>query len=272
MNVYPPTPILIVANGPSKPRFSFFAASMPPSMAPKNISIRYPTLIFAFGHLSERPAKPPTLETIIFRSRLLCADLKERDVVSKRRIFCTGERRGGKPIDRSALYLILNNRTYFGETTHKGSSYPGEYQAIVPSELFNAVQQRLADLRPPIKSISRASQDAPYVGLIFDETREAMLPTYAIKRPGLRYRYYVSKPATKGERSGAAVSRIPAPPFDAFMSAIMARLGFSVSDHNEQLRSTVRKIEIQSGSIVVRFDRNNVLARWRAAKPDDGVA
>jgi site-specific DNA recombinase len=201
--------------------------------------------------------------------RLLCADLKERDVVSKRRIFCTGERRGGKPIDRSALYLILNNRTYLGETTHKGASYPGEHQAIVPSELFNAVQQRIADLRPPIKSISRASQDAPYASLIFDETGEPMLPTYSVKRPGIRYRYYVSKPATRGERSGATISRIPAPPFEAFMSGIMARLDLPVSDHNEQLRLTVQRIDIQSGSIVVRFDRANVLARWRAAKPDD---
>ena len=25
----------------------------------------------------------------------------------------------GKPIGRSALYLIQNNRTYLGETTHK---------------------------------------------------------------------------------------------------------------------------------------------------------
>ncbi len=55
--------------------------------------------------------------------RLLCANLKERDVVSKRRMFCTGERRGGKPIDPSALYLILNNRTYLGETTHKGGPH-----------------------------------------------------------------------------------------------------------------------------------------------------
>ncbi len=54
------------------------------------------------------------------------------------------------------------------------------------------------------------------------------------------------------------------------MSGTMARLDLPISDHNEQLRSTVRRIEIQSGSIVVRFDqRANVLARWRAAKPDD---
>jgi hypothetical protein len=32
-------------------------------------------------------------------------------------MFRTGDRRGGNLIGRSALYLILNNRTYLGETT-----------------------------------------------------------------------------------------------------------------------------------------------------------
>ena len=49
----------------------------------------------------------------------------------------TGATRGGKPIERSAIYCILNNRAYVGETTHKGSSYPGEHEAIVPRELFD---------------------------------------------------------------------------------------------------------------------------------------
>ena len=80
--------------------------------------------------------------------RLLCADLSERGTVSKHRTFLTGERRGGKPMGRSALYLILNNRTYLGETTHKGASYPGEHGAIVPRALFDAVQERLAELAP----------------------------------------------------------------------------------------------------------------------------
>src|SRR5205823_5705267 len=94
---------------------------------------------------------------------------------------------GGKPIGRSALYLILNNRTYLGETTHKSASYPGEHQAIVPRALFDAAQKRLAELAPPICGRQRLLQDAPFAGLVFDETGAVMLPTYAIKHPGLRY-------------------------------------------------------------------------------------
>ena len=39
--------------------------------------------------------------------------------------------RRGKPIDKGSLYKLLNNRTYLGEAVHKGTSYPGEHEAIV---------------------------------------------------------------------------------------------------------------------------------------------
>jgi DNA invertase Pin-like site-specific DNA recombinase len=74
------------------------------------------------------PAEAETVRHIFQRYldlgcvRLLCSDLKEQGIVSKPRVFSAGARRGGKPIERSALYCILNNRTYIGETNHKGIS------------------------------------------------------------------------------------------------------------------------------------------------------
>ena len=38
-----------------------------------------------------------------------------------------GKHRPGKPIDKGAIYKILNNRVYLGEAVHKGTSYPGEH-------------------------------------------------------------------------------------------------------------------------------------------------
>ncbi len=219
------------------------------------------------------PAEAETVRLIFKRYlelgcvRLLCADLKERGVVSKLRISGTGENCGGKEMGRSALFCILNNRAYIGETTHKGASYPGEHKAIVPRDIFDAVQQRLADLGPPLSGKARLQQDAPYAGLLFDETGTAMLPTYSIKPGGRRYRYYASRPTLKGEHSKAAISRIPAPPFEAFMSGIMQRLGLAQSNQGDKIRSVVRRIEIQPNSIVVQFDRVNVLELWRTANP-----
>src|SRR6202789_2162625 len=52
-------------------------------------------------------------------ARLLCTDLAERGIVSKRRTFQNGQTRGGNPIAQNAVYLMLKNRVYIGETTHK---------------------------------------------------------------------------------------------------------------------------------------------------------
>src|SRR6185437_15803321 len=45
----------------------------------------------------------------------------------------------GKPIDKGYLYRVLNNRVYLGEAVHKGSSYPGEHELIVETDLWDRV-------------------------------------------------------------------------------------------------------------------------------------
>jgi hypothetical protein len=35
------------------------------------------------------------------------------------------------------LYKLLNNRVYIGEAVHKGTSYPGEHEAIVDRALWD---------------------------------------------------------------------------------------------------------------------------------------
>jgi len=42
-----------------------------------------------------------------------------------------GRHRPGKPIDKGALYKILNNRVYLGEAVHKGTPHVGEHAAII---------------------------------------------------------------------------------------------------------------------------------------------
>ena len=193
--------------------------------------------------------------------RLLCAYLKERCIVSKPRVFSTGKTRGGKPIERSALYCILNNRTYLGETTHKGKSYPGEHDAIVSRQLFDRVQSRLAELRPPVTVGTRERQDVPLAGLLFDEIGTPMLPTYTVKGQSRRYRYYVSRPAMKGEASNAAISRISAPPLEGLLTRLLQRMGLSA----DEPRATIQRIDILANSIAIHFKRADTIALWRSA-------
>lgn len=218
------------------------------------------------------PAEAETVRLIFRRYvdlgcvRLLCVDLKERGVVSKPRVLKTGTPRGAKPIGRSALYCILNNRTYIGETTHKGRSYPGEHEAIVPCEVFDRVQQQLAELRPPVTVGARVSQDAPYAGLLFDETGAPMVPSYTVKGKSQRYRYYVSRPAMKGEPSKASIPRISAPPFEGLVSSVLQRLGLPA----DQPRSVVQRIDVQPNDVVIRLSRADAIALWRSAAAEAG--
>src|SRR5229473_1488683 len=55
--------------------------------------------------------------------RLLKEELDAAGIRSKRWTSSVGRRWGGKPLARSALYLMLQNRIYRGEITHKDEHY-----------------------------------------------------------------------------------------------------------------------------------------------------
>ncbi len=137
-------------------------------------------------------------------------ELTVAGITSKRRIRPDGTEYGGQKLSRGALYLILRNRIYRGETTHKGNAYPGEHPAIVDKALWDDVQAVLAKNRVERVSGVRAKTPSLLTGLIFDETGERLTPTFSVKK-GTRYRYYVSTSLITGAgRDRAAGRRIPA--------------------------------------------------------------
>jgi site-specific DNA recombinase len=142
--------------------------------------------------------------------RALHDELARDGVRSKRRARADGATYGGQIFSRGALYLLLQNRLYRGEITHRGSAYPGEHPAIVEQSLWDEVQTVLANNR--IERISRASAKHPslLVGILFDGTGERLTPTYSVKK-GTRYRYYVSTALLTGRNSSV---RMRVPPGD----------------------------------------------------------
>ncbi|MGB6799383.1 MAG: recombinase family protein, partial [Xanthobacteraceae bacterium] len=79
--------------------------------------------------------------------RALADELAAAGIKSKRRIHTDGTEYGHQRFSHGALYLLLQNRTYLGEATHKGNSYPGEHTAIVGKPLWGAVQAALGENR-----------------------------------------------------------------------------------------------------------------------------
>lgn len=55
--------------------------------------------------------------------------------------------RGGKPLARGALYLMLKNRIYRSEIVHKDKAYPSLHEAIVHEALWEMLEAALAENR-----------------------------------------------------------------------------------------------------------------------------
>ncbi len=137
-------------------------------------------------------------------------ELADAGIRSKRRMRPDGTEYGGQKFSRGALYLILQNRLYLGEVTHKEQSYPGEHPAIIDKPLWEEVQTVLAANRVERANGARGRHPSLLTGMVFDETGERMTPTHAVKK-GTRYRYYVSTSLVTGTgKKRSSGRRIPA--------------------------------------------------------------
>lgn len=160
----------------------------------------------------------PEAETVraIFRRYLqlpgtvsLRDELERKGVRSKTWVSQSGKQKGGAVFSRGGLNYLLRNRLYVGEIVHRGRAYPGKHQAIVPRDLFEAVQQKLDTRAPAPVEIESKGRRAMLLGKVFDDAGNAMTSAHGNKR-GKRYFYYVSTALNTGKPRGS-VSRVSAP-------------------------------------------------------------
>ena len=147
----------------------------------------------------------------------------------------------GKPVDKGALYKLLNNRVYVGEAVHKGKSYPGEHAAIVDRETWDRVHAILRESPRTRAANSRAQTPALLKGLLYGPDGATFSPTHTRKAKRL-YRYYVSQTVLKHGAGSCSVGRVPAAEIEA---AVI-----------DQLRAVFRQPEI-------------VVGTWKAAREQD---
>lgn len=143
--------------------------------------------------------------------------------------------KSGRPLDKSDVYKLLNNRTYVGEATHKGNVYPGEHEAIVSRDLWDRAHAIL-QVSPRVRA-RRNRQQAPALlrGLIFGVDGRALSPTHCVKK-GRQYRYYVAQQVLKAQAAEDAgiVRRISAA---AIETAVV-----------DQVRALLRQPEVVVGT------------------------
>jgi hypothetical protein len=115
----------------------------------------------------------------------------------------------GQLLDKGVLYRLLNNRVYIGEAVHKGTSYPGEHEAIIDRSLWDKVHAIMKESPRKRGARNRAQTPALLKGLIFGPTGCAMTPTHT-RKAGRLYRYYISTGVLRGSSPDCPVQRIPA--------------------------------------------------------------
>jgi DNA invertase Pin-like site-specific DNA recombinase len=136
--------------------------------------------------------------------------LEKNNIRSKKRLSKTGNVSGDSVFSRGALYLMLQNRVYLGEITHKGTPYPGQHPAIIDRALWDRVQLQLKDNVQGERRRPRITSTSLLTGLVYDEAGNLFTPSHATKK-GRRYRYYVSRSVIKGRaKDQTGPVRLPA--------------------------------------------------------------
>ena len=131
----------------------------------------------------------------------------------------------GKLIDKGFIYKLINNRVYLGEAVHKGTSYPGEHEAIISQDLWDDVHAILTESPRARGARNRVGTDALLKGIIFAANGSAMTPTFTRKGERL-YHYYVSMDLLRNRETpdGAGPARLPAAMVEGAVVAEMRRL------------------------------------------------
>lgn len=204
----------------------------------------------------------------------------------------SGLHRGGCIFRRGTLYHLLSNRIYRGLIVHKGKAYPGEHEAVVDKELWEAVQALLAANACGPSRRLRHQHPSLLTGKIVDGENRQMSPSHATKSRR-RYRYYATRSdqldGTRAwrvsahdleqlvcsniaekllnqqfilELSGAATDaeRLQSVTADACLIASALSSG-SAHAKAELLESLVRQVRLDEDRVEVELDRKALQAR-----------
>ena len=156
--------------------------------------------------------------------RLVEEELRQRRTTLPVRTRVSGTPFGGGPFSRGQIYKILSNPIYIGRIPHGKTSHAGLHPAIITSDVWDAVQAKLADNLQGSRTRVRAASPSLLAGKLVDDAGRPLISTHASKAAAgpsgtTRYRYYAG-----GEGSGI---RLPALEIEA---AVTDRIAAAFDD------------------------------------------
>jgi DNA invertase Pin-like site-specific DNA recombinase len=193
------------------------------------------------------------------------------------RISRKGNRSGGVSYSRGALFHLLKNRIYLGEIVHGDAAMPGRHPAIVDTDLFDAVQQRLKANAVTHRDRPLRSADLPLKGFVHDADGNRMSPSFGYGRGGKVYRYYVSAPLQQGgklDRRDGALRRVRAEALhEVVEAALVSRHGHGGDLPLAALLAPVTRIDLLDEEVRITFRVDRLLpAARKGLEPVTGDA
>jgi len=125
--------------------------------------------------------------------RKLKEELDANCIRTPERVRNSGKAYGGREFSKGHLYIILSNPIYSGQIAHKDKTYPGKHPAIIPQDLWNAVQAKMAENRKGYKKKRSVPSASLLTGRLYDSQGHRLISSHSQKQ-SRRYRYYVSEP------------------------------------------------------------------------------
>jgi len=201
--------------------------------------------------------------------RALGEELEKMGIRSKSWTSMTGRRHAGVAFSRGSLYHLLKNQILVGRITYKSEHHPGEHEAIISPELFEAVQNQIAENRKHELGKKNASQNALLTGILFDQDGALMSPHYSVNPVGARYRYYISPeiPAVPSSK----IHRVPAISLESVIIATLDRLKLitesATTSPDKTARELLIRVALSHRSIVIHLNTTKALETWRSGDP-----
>ena len=111
-------------------------------------------------------------------------ELNEQGIQTKRKkAFC-----------KQSIYKILHNRTYIGEISHKGESFPAQHEGLIDSTTWEQTHAILSqDNRQRCRNTweTKNRNDFLLRGIAYTQDGDLLIPMATKKPNGKVYRYYV---------------------------------------------------------------------------------
>ena len=142
---------------------------------------------------------------------MLARELPAMGILSKKRVAKNGREFGGTPLDKGAIYKILNNPIYIGKIRHKEKIYEGRQEAIISDDLWERAHNTMQQ-SPRERAVStKRRTKAVLCGVLrCVGCNSSMTPCHTKKKGGKLYRYYGAVNYKKGGCPDCPIKQVTA--------------------------------------------------------------